>query len=574
MVKGELLREAVERSLLAYDPLRTGECEIFVDVEDGGTVVLRGFARTDSLKFVAEQLAREVEGVRAVRNEMYSDDELTVAVARRLQEVDGGWLAPLPLPIRVVRGHVMLYGAVPTEAAREEIVRIVQAVPGVLDVHDHMVVDPVSIERVLAPKKRRKRKKGAAGEVKQAMVGGRPVTEADLPAWALKPKEEWTAEDFKARAKAKMAFKKGEGPDPKELEEAGKILREQRQGAQTAAADEGEGDEDDLFGFGAEPAAAQPAQAALPEGPVNLEDVPADVLAELKQKYPEWALKPKDQWTAEDFKAQAKAKSAFKKGQGPDPKQLIAEAQQALREAVAKASASSAGAAAAETTDPRRAALMALRQQFPMWALKPRRQWTADDFREAAEAKIAELRGQGMPVAEIRAKAQEALEKAQRGEVSEGPGVGVTTKRELTEEEIQAIIAKLSEQYPAWALKPKDQWGAEDFKAQAKAKSAFKKGEGPDPKQLIAEAQAALEKAKQDALKAAATAAPAQAAKPSAGEIPPELLEKYPSWALKPKDQWSADDFKAFAKAKSAFKKGEGPDPEAIIAEAQAALNG
>ncbi|RME11129.1 MAG: BON domain-containing protein, partial [Ardenticatenia bacterium] len=215
MVKVELLREAVERSLLSYDPLRTGECEIFVDVEESGTVVLRGFARTDSLKFVAEQLAREVEGVRDVRNEMYSDDELTVAVARRLQEVDGGWLAPLPLPIRVVRGHVMLYGAVPTEAAREEIVRIVQAVPGVLDVHDHMVVDPVSIERVLAPKKRRKRKKSAGGEAKQAMVGGRPVTEADLPAWALKPKEEWTKEDYQARAKAKMAFKKGEGPDPK-----------------------------------------------------------------------------------------------------------------------------------------------------------------------------------------------------------------------------------------------------------------------------------------------------------------------------------------------------------------------
>ncbi|RME11425.1 MAG: hypothetical protein D6802_06875, partial [Ardenticatenia bacterium] len=310
------------------------------------------------------------------------------------------------------------------------------------------------------------------------------------------------------------------------------------------------------------------------EGPVNLEDVPAEVLAELKQKYPEWALKPKDQWTVDDFKAQAKAKSAFKKGEGPDPKQVIAEAQQALREAVAKAGAGAGAAAAAETTDPRRAALMALRQQFPMWALKPRRQWTADDFREAAEAKIAELRGQGMPVAEIRAKAQEALEKAQRGEVSEGPGVGVATKRELTKEEVQAIIAKLSEQYPAWALKPKDQWSAEDFKAQAKAKSAFKKGEGPDPKQIIAEAQAALEKAKQEALKAAATAAPSSAAKAAPGEIPPELLEKYPSWALKPKDQWSAEEFKAFAKAKSAFKKGEGPDPEAIIAEAQAALNG
>ncbi|GEM_PF-6041840 len=568
MVNVEAVRQAVERTLLAYDPIRTGETAIHVEVSNG-SIVLRGYVRTENMKFAAEELAGRVPGVRQVENRLISDSALEVAVAEALEEADGGWLAPLPVQVRAIKGHVMLRGPVPCESAREEIRRIALQVPGVLDVHDYMDVNPAWIERVLAPKKRRKGGKAGAGGPQQAMVGGRPVTADDLPAWALKPKEEWTPEDFKARARAKMAFKRGEGPDPKEIEEAGRILRESA--AATAAPPEEEG-EDDLFGFDVGPApAAQtaPAQAT----PATPDEIPDEVLAQLKQEFPEWALKPKEQWAPDDFKAFAKAKSAFKKGQGPDPKEVQAQAQAKLQEALGAARQASAQESAEAVQDPRRAALMALRAQFPDWALKPRRLWTADDFREAAEAKVAELRGTGKPVVEILQAAQEALEKAKRGEAVEGAGDAmVTRRRELSAQELQAIVERLAAQYPTWALKPKDEWSADEFKAFAKAKSAFKKGQGPDPNEIVAQAQAALEKAKEDALASAPAPQGAQETQAPAGDIPPELLEKYPAWALKPKEQWAPEDFKAFAKAKSAFKKGEGPNPEEIIAEAQAAL--
>ncbi|MDQ7030766.1 MAG: BON domain-containing protein [Ardenticatenia bacterium] len=563
MVNVEAVRQAVERTLLAYDPIRTGETAIHVDVSNG-SIVLRGYVRTENMKFAAEELAGRVPGVHQVDNRLISDSALDVAVAEALEEADGGWLAPLPVQVRAIKGHVMLRGPVPCESAREEIRRIALQVPGVLDVHDYMDVNPAWIERVLAPKKRRKGRQAGAGGPRQAMVGGRPVTADDLPAWALKPKEAWTPDDFKARARAKMAFKRGEGPDPKEIEEAGRILRES---ATASAASEEEAAEDDVFGFDVAPAPAPSAQAQTP--PTTPEEVPEDVLSQLKQEFPEWALKSKEAWAPEDFKAFAKAKSAFKKGQGPDPKDVLAQAQAKLQEALGAARRATAQASTEVVQDPRRAALMALRAQFPGWALKPRRLWTADDFREAAEAKVAELRGAGKPVREILQAAQEALEKVRRGEAVEGAGEAVVARRrELSAEEVQALVQRLAEQYPAWALKPKEAWAPEDFKAFAKARSAFKKGQGPDPNDVLAQAQAALEKAKEEAL----ASAPAQESSASAGEIPPELLEKYPAWALKPKEAWAPEDFKAFAKAKSAFKKGEGPDPEEIIAEAQAAL--
>ncbi len=64
-----------------------------------------------------------------------------------------------------------------------------------------------------------------AGE--QARAGGGTVAApaADLPGWALKPKAEWSKEEFKAFATAKRAAKKGEGPAVEDLLKAGEQAR-------------------------------------------------------------------------------------------------------------------------------------------------------------------------------------------------------------------------------------------------------------------------------------------------------------------------------------------------------------
>ncbi len=72
---------------------------------------------------------------------------------------------------------------------------------------------------------------------------------------------------------------------------------------------------------------------------------------------------------------------------------------------------------------------------------------------------------------------------------------GEATKRELTPEETTAIRESLLDQFPSWALTPKDAWSKKDFQRQSKAKRAFKKGEAEAPDVIIEQAQAALQAA-------------------------------------------------------------------------------
>jgi hypothetical protein len=551
-----LLRDAVERAILSYAPIRTSDTQINIDVR-GAEVTLNGYVRTDVMRSVATQLARGVQSGLHIRNYLLSDSDLEIAVAQAIDLKLGSYVVPMMPIVRVIRGHCFLRGPVPSDKAKEIIAQIAAKVPGIVRVDNSLEVDAVAVERMIAPKKAARATKKAGAGSGQAMVGGKVVTEADLPAWALKPKTSWGMAEYKARAKAKMAFKRNEGPDPKEMEEAGTILRA---GGGAEEADP-------------EPEAAAPVAVAAPVVEAVEEDTasatPVD-LETLKSQFPAWALKPKEEWSPEDFKGQMAAKRAFKQGQGEEPEKIIEQAQAAIAAAASGGRKKKASGA----TDPKAAALEAVRQRFPGWAIMPRKEWRAQDFQEAADAKIAELVGKGKAVREIRTEAQAALEAAMRGEVV--GGAGGAKRRDLTPDEIAAVRTQLADQYPMWALKPKEEWDQTDFKGQMAAKRAAKGGEGESPEAIIEKAQAALA----DALKAAHEALPLEggddsvAASAPAGkkEIPAELFNQYPGWALKPKEEWSPEEFKAQAKAKSAFKKGEGPDPDALIAEAQKAI--
>ncbi len=559
MQETEMLREAVERAIKSYDPIRTSETEIGVDVMSNGDVTLNGHVRTDVMRSVAAQLARTVNGVRSVRNLLLSDSALEIAVGQTISLQLGSYIVPLAPVVRAIRGHIFLRGPVPSEGAKEIATEIARQVPGVVMAHNLLEVDPVSVERLVAPKKVARRAAGKAGVGQQALVGGKPVTEADLPAWALKPKSAWGMAEYKARAKVKMAWKRGEAPDPNEMEAAGIILGE---GATIQEPTE----------EAAPPPASAPLEAdesaTNPSAALAEEAIPAVNLDEVRARFPAWALKPKEEWDADDFKAQMQAKRAAKGGQGEAPDKIVEQAQAALSAAQQAGTRRAVGS----PKNAEEAALAAVRSQFPSWAIVPRQEWRAQDFTEAADARVAEIRGKGRSVREQRADAQAALEAARRGESVAG---GSSAKRrDLTAEEIEEVRRGLDSQFPAWALKPKEAWDKDDFKGQMQAKRAAKTG-GPDPDALISEAQAALEaalKAAHEGLPLEESPSAAQGAPAPAKTITPELLAKYPGWALKPKETWDAAEFKAHAKAKSAFKKGEGADPDQVIAEAQSAL--
>lgn len=401
MATPELLREAVERAIMTYDPIRTSETQIDVAVEPDG-ITLSGYVRTDTMRSVASQLARAVPGVRSVRNNLYSDSDLEIMASQAIELRLGTLVVPMMPVVRAIRGHLFLRGPVPSESAKQLIEEAARMVPGVAMVHNLLDVDPDALERLIAPKKAAVAARAGGAGGGQAMVGGKPVTEADLPAWAMKPKTQWGMADYKARAKAKLLFKRSEGPDPKEMEEAGAILR--------GGGDEAEAEPE------AVPEVAPVAEAAAPVVEEVADEAPAAPvdLAALRAQFPAWALKPKEEWDADDFKGQMAAKRAAKTG-GEAPEALIERAQAALK-----------------------AALHAAWEALPL---------VGGDDAPAAPAAPA------------------------------GP---------------RPITPELLERYPAWALKAKDQWDGDDFKANAKAKSAFKKGAGPDPDALIAEAQAAL----------------------------------------------------------------------------------
>lgn len=611
-----LLRDAVQRAIMSYHPIRTSETEINVDVQNKH-IILNGYVRTDVMRSIASQLARKVRGVESVRNNLYSDTDLEILIGQAIELRLGSYIVPMMPGVRVIRGYVFLRGPVPSENAKQIIAETAQMAPGVVQVHNLLTVDPTAVERLIAPKKRAKTGASDGGGAVQAMVGGKPVTADDLPKWAMTPKEQWKMADYKARAKAKMAWKKSEGPDPKEMEEAGAMLRAaaESSGAAPKPAEAQGATESIDFSFAEEAddevdapgmdlktlQETYPAWALKPKEEWSKSDFKAQMKAKrafkkgegedpkivveqaqvayqavmapleaLKEQFPEWALKPKEEWSKGDFKAQMKAKRAFKKGEGEDPKVIAENAQAAL-----KAAMSGGKKKKRKPKNSKEAAIAAVREKFPGWGILPRKQWSSTDFSEAADARILELSGNGQSVKEIRVAAQEALEAALRGE--EVKGGGVAKRRDLTPDEIAAVRRDLSSSYPVWALKPKEEWAMADFKGQMRAKRASKSGEGDAPSVVIEKAQEAMKAALQAAWEALPLEVEGEATK---RDLSPEettairesLLDQFPSWALTPKEAWSKKEFQSQGKAKRAFKKGTGESPDALIEKAQAAL--
>ena len=612
-----LLRDTIKRAIMSYHPIRTSQTAIDIDVQDKN-ITLNGYVRTDVMRSVASRLAKNVRGVRSVRNNLYSDTDLEIMIGQTIELRLGSYIVPMMPGVRSIRGYIFLRGPVPSEKAKEIVSETAQMTPGVVGVHNLLTVDPEAIEHLVAPKKKTVLDYGSGDGAVQAMVGGQPVTAEDLPKWALMPKEQWGMAEYKARAKAKMAWKKNEGPDPKEMEEAGAILR---------TVTESSGAEAEV----AEAASARDLDLSFEEEEEEVEvDAPVMDLKAVKEKYPAWALKPKEEWDKGDFKAQMNAKRAFKKGEGEDPKVILEQAQAAYQAAMApfealkeqfpewalkakeewskadfkaqmkakrafkkgdgedpkvimekaaaalKAAMSGGKKKKRKPKNSKEAAIAAVREKFPGWAILPRKEWTPTDFSEAADARILELSGNGQAVKEIRQAAQEALEAALRGE--EVKGGGVAKRRDLTPAEIAAVREGLASQYPVWALKPKEEWTMADYKGQMRVKRAAKSGQGDMPNVVIEKAQEALKAALQAAWEALPLETEGGTTK---RELSPEevlairdsLIGEFPAWALKPKEEWDRKDFKVQMKAKRAFKKDQGESPDVIIEKAQAALN-
>jgi osmotically-inducible protein OsmY len=87
---------------------------------------------------MAGQVAAGVPGVRGVRNELFCDDDIDVAVAQALAA--GAELRACTLRVRTLHGVVRLEGMVPSARLWTKAALIARSVPGLREVRNEVAV--------------------------------------------------------------------------------------------------------------------------------------------------------------------------------------------------------------------------------------------------------------------------------------------------------------------------------------------------------------------------------------------------------------------------------------------------
>jgi osmotically-inducible protein OsmY len=142
----DLNLKAAIMQALADNPLVHPD-EIAVQADADGNVVLRGTVGTLLQRAEAARTTRRLPGVRDVDDQLrvrvlgvegQADADTEAAILEAL--IDDDQVHASDVDLRVCDGHVTLRGVVELEAQRDRAERIVLAVPGVVDVDNHLRV--------------------------------------------------------------------------------------------------------------------------------------------------------------------------------------------------------------------------------------------------------------------------------------------------------------------------------------------------------------------------------------------------------------------------------------------------
>jgi len=129
----------VREALLQYDPIRTSDSPIEVTCNDG-LVTLSGVTRSRPMKHMAEILARQVPGVREVRNELVTDPDIEASAAlalgmdEHLRKAGGRIRVKSILGVLYLEGDVAAATLEEAEALKERAEEIAEQVEGVIRV--------------------------------------------------------------------------------------------------------------------------------------------------------------------------------------------------------------------------------------------------------------------------------------------------------------------------------------------------------------------------------------------------------------------------------------------------------
>ncbi len=133
------LEERVREEVLGYATLRIWGHAFQVQAR-GGTVRLVGHVRTQVSKETAERVARQVPGVQNVKNELWVDTDLEIAVAQALAN-DPRTVKGFPgILVGSAFGEIFLKGAVASPEIKSAASEIAAKVPGVREVTNELTV--------------------------------------------------------------------------------------------------------------------------------------------------------------------------------------------------------------------------------------------------------------------------------------------------------------------------------------------------------------------------------------------------------------------------------------------------
>lgn len=141
------VQERVRRKLWEHEPLRESGALVQLEYHQG-TVRLTGRVRTRTLREMATYLAKSVDGVGEVRNELLSDPDVVLAVADALAA--DPVTRPHVIRVEARLGHVKLLGVVPSAEIERRALSVAATVPVASGAVSELEVDPqVAVPQVV-----------------------------------------------------------------------------------------------------------------------------------------------------------------------------------------------------------------------------------------------------------------------------------------------------------------------------------------------------------------------------------------------------------------------------------------
>jgi osmotically-inducible protein OsmY len=137
----EDLEGRIEQALMSFEPVRSSQVPLQLQVGAFGDVRLEGWVRSRVIKDAVEDIVRHVPGVAKLDLSLVVDPELEVDVASALaRSAATADLEPGDVIIRADFGTVRLVGSVASSALRDSVAQVASQVDGVRRIENELQV--------------------------------------------------------------------------------------------------------------------------------------------------------------------------------------------------------------------------------------------------------------------------------------------------------------------------------------------------------------------------------------------------------------------------------------------------